>query len=444
MRFGLIYEQQLPRPWTERSEADLFQQSLDQIELADRLGYDYAWANEHHFLEEYAHSSAPEVFLAAAARNTKQIRLGHAVVLTIPGYNHPARIAERIATLDIISNGRVEFGTGESSSAAELEGFNIDIPHKREMWSECVEQVANMMTMTPYPGFQGEFFSMPCRNVVPKPLQGPHPPLWLACSNRDSILRAARMGMGALTFSFVSYEEAKTWVEDYYAVLKSECVPIGHSVNANIAVVSPFSIHEDYDEAVRRGLDSFRFFGFCAGHHYGYGEHTPGRTDIWSRFEKALPTLPNKAETKGIGTPAQLREHVRTLRDIGVDQVIFLQQSGRIQDSHVREGLQLFADTVMPEFKVEAGARERRKADELAPYIEAAMARKVRMAPLADEDIPTIQALGKRFAATSGNVQSEDEAMKAAAQILMEESAERIRWQSEKNAALRKATGLPS
>src|SRR5437762_9529273 len=134
MRFGLFYELQEPRPWAEGSTELLLQQSLEQIELADRLGFDYVWEVEHHFLEEYAHSSAPEVFLAAASQRTKRIRLGHGIVALPPAYNHPARVAERIATLDLVSDGRVEFGTGETSSQMELGGFGVDREQKREQW----------------------------------------------------------------------------------------------------------------------------------------------------------------------------------------------------------------------------------------------------------------------------------------------------------------------
>src|SRR4026208_501116 len=126
MQFGIFYEHQLPRPWVEGAELRLFQEALDQVELADKLGLDYAWEVEHHFLEEYAHSSAPEVFLAACAARTKNIRIGHGVVLAPPGYNHPARVAERIATLDLIADGRVDWGTGESASRVELEGVGTD------------------------------------------------------------------------------------------------------------------------------------------------------------------------------------------------------------------------------------------------------------------------------------------------------------------------------
>src|SRR6187401_2329420 len=134
MQFGIFYEHQLPRPWTEGAEHRLFKDALDQVELADRLGIDYAWEVEHHFLEEYSHSSAPEIFLAAGSQRTKNIRLGHGIIQTAPKYNHPARTAERVATLDLVSNGRVDFGSGESSSEAELGGFTIDPITKREQW----------------------------------------------------------------------------------------------------------------------------------------------------------------------------------------------------------------------------------------------------------------------------------------------------------------------
>src|SRR5215469_16508656 len=145
MRFGLLYELQLPRPWDDRSEHRLIHDALAEVELADALSFDCVWANEHHFLEEYSHSSAPEVFLAAAAARTKQIHVGHAVVLSPPGYNPPARVAERIATLDLVSSGRCEWGTGSSSSRTELEGFCVNAAEKKAMWAEATEQTANML-----------------------------------------------------------------------------------------------------------------------------------------------------------------------------------------------------------------------------------------------------------------------------------------------------------
>ena len=174
------------------------------------------------------------------------------------------------------------------------------------MWRETTEQVANMLALDPYPGFQGKYFSMPVRNVVPKPVQKPHPPLWVACSNRETIHLAAQLGMGALTFAFIDPAEAKHWVDDYYETFKRECVPIGHAVNPNIAMVTGFSCHPDAEEARRRGIDGFRFFQFALGHHYVFGKHRPGRTDIWDKFEAVRAELDLDVLGGGtgcIGTP---------------------------------------------------------------------------------------------------------------------------------------------
>jgi alkanesulfonate monooxygenase SsuD/methylene tetrahydromethanopterin reductase-like flavin-dependent oxidoreductase (luciferase family) len=402
VRFGIFYEHQLPRPWSEGDELKLFQDALDQVELADRLGFDNVWEVEHHFLEEYSHSSAPEVFLAACSQRTKNIRLGHGITLMPPRYNHPARVAERIATLDLVSNGRVEWGTGESSSLLELGGFTIPVEQKREMWREAVEQCANMLAMDPYPGFEGEFFSMPCRNVVPKPVQRPHPPLWVACSNRETIKLAARLGIGALTFAFVDSAEAKQWVDDYYRIFKEECVPVGHAVNPNVAIVSSFGVHADGDVARARFVDGFRFFGFALGWHYGFGEQVPGRTDIWERFEAAREAVPPMASGEGgIGSPDEVREHLRGFAEAGIDQVTFIQQAGRNEHEHICEALELFARELMPEFHEHEAEREARKAEELAPYVEAAFERKEFMEPLADDEIPSVVALGRQIAETA-------------------------------------------
>jgi len=400
MKFGIFYEHQLPKPWNEGDEHRLFQEALDQVELADRIGIDHAWEVEHHFLDEYSHSSAPEVFLAACSQRTKHIRLGHGIVLMPPGYNHPARVAERIATLDLVSNGRVEFGTGESSALLELGGYRVPVEKKRAMWRETVEQTLNMMVMTPYPGFKGEYFEMPCRNVVPKPVQKPHPPVWVACSNRETIKMAARLGIGALTFSFVDPKEAKSWVDEYYHLIKTECVPIGHAINPNICMVTGFSVHPDAEEARRRGIDGFKFFGYALGHHYLFGEHKPGRTDIWSAYEKAKAHIPDNAGAGGIGTPDMLRKHLQGFADAGVDQVSFIQQGGKNRHDHICESLELFARDVMPEFKAKEDERQKRKMEELAPYLEQAMARKERVAEMRDEDVPVVVALGRQIAAT--------------------------------------------
>jgi len=175
MRFAIFYEHQLPRPWDPDAEHRLLREALEQVEIADRVGFDAVWEVEHHFLEEYSHSSASDVFLAAASQRTQRIRLGVGILPLPPGYQHPARVAETVATLDLVSDGRVEFGTGETSSGAELEGFGVDRATKRAQWEEALGVVTRMFVEEPFAGVDGRFVSMPQRNVVPKPLQKPHP-----------------------------------------------------------------------------------------------------------------------------------------------------------------------------------------------------------------------------------------------------------------------------
>jgi alkanesulfonate monooxygenase SsuD/methylene tetrahydromethanopterin reductase-like flavin-dependent oxidoreductase (luciferase family) len=430
MRFGLLYEHQLPRPWTAGTEHRLFKDALAQVELADRLGIDHIWEVEHHFLEEYAHSSAPEVFLAACAARTRRIRIGHGVVLAPPGYNHPARVAERIATLDLISDGRVDWGTGESASRVELEGFGIDPEQKKAMWAEAVEQTANMMAMNPYPGFQGRYFSMPVRNVVPKPLQKPHPPIWVACSKRETIHAAARAGIGALTFAFVDPAEAGKWAREYYEIIKSDqCVPIGHTVNANIAMVTGFSVHEDAAEARRRGSEGFQFFGYSLGHFYVYGHHQPGVTNIWERFEAARGSLPPAGRGSGIGTPGELIQHLEQYQDAGVDQVVFIQQGGRNKHEHICQALELFAASVMPVLKAGQAERDARKQKELAPFMEAALKRKERMPPLAPPAIPTVSAYGRNVVQTDQSAEGPTHHINADIAVMMSDPADKKKKQ---------------
>jgi len=403
VRFGLFYEHQLPRPHVEGAEEKLLRDALEQVELADRLGFHSVWEVEHHFLEEYSHSSAPEVFLAAASQRTRQIRLGHGIVQMPPAYNHPARVAERIATLDLISGGRVEFGTGESSSQAELGGFGVDRDLKRAQWEEALEVSTRMLVEEPFGGHQGRFLSVPPRNLVPKPKQKPHPPLWVACSRRDTILLAARKGMGALSFSFVEPEEARGWVDDYYAIIQSEqCQPAGFAVNPNVAVVVPFMCHEDEQMAIERGIDGAHFFGYSLAHYYVFGEHRPGRTNLWEEFQRdrdkrgfsrGLITandapLPVRLlqETLGslrgaIGTPRQVTDLIERYAQAGVDEVIFVSQAGRNQHEHICESIELFSREVLPRFAERLPAHEAEKRARLAPSIERASARRPSRSP---------------------------------------------------------------
>jgi len=403
MKFGVFYEHQLPKPWGPGDEARLFHQALEQVVLADRLGFDYAWEVEHHFLDEYSHSSAPEVFLAAAAALTTRIPPGPWHPPGDRQLQPPARTAETLSTLDIISHGRVDFGIGEGATRLELGGFRIPAKEKRAMCLEAAEQIANMMVLDPYPGFEGASFSMPCRNVLPKPVQQPHPPMWMACTNRDTIRVAASQGIGALAFSFVDPGEAKVWAEIYYGIIKSDqCVPIGprgeRQHGHGVQLLAPCRPRRG-GAAWPGGLRVLPLRG-----------QRPGGARHGPRPHPSLGRVPDSASRarrrRGRATAGgrrhphhrhrkprtNMRRHLEAFQDAGIDQVIFLQQAGRNRHEHICESLELFAAEVMPKFQSGAAAREARKAADLAPHIAAALARKRWMKPLADEDIPVVKA----------------------------------------------------
>ncbi len=378
MKFGGFYELQHPRPWAAGSEHELIKNALEQVELSDRCGFDYIWATEHHFLEEYAHSSAPEVFLAACSQRTRNVRIGHGIVQMPSHINHPARVAERIATLDLISDGRCEFGTGAGATETELGGFHVPQEEKKAMWLEGTRAAIQMMVEEPFSGYEGKYFSMPPRNVVPKPFQKPHPPLWLACSNRNSILQAARLGMGALTFSFVSPEEAQPWVKDYYHAIEHESEPIGYAVNPQFAIACPFLCGRNQNQMDQMGAENYGFFIYGLGHYSFFGEHVPGATDIWNEFK----TNPHEfAPPEGriqdcVGTPEGIRTRLLEFERIGIDQVVCLSQAGRIPHEMLCSSIELFTREVLPEFKDRDGQCARAQAERRARISERALARK--------------------------------------------------------------------
>lgn len=389
MKFGLFYELQLPKPadsddWHPDDEKRIYHEMLDQVELADSLGFDYVFEVEHHFLEEYSHSSSPELMMAALSQRTRNIRLGHGIVLTPPNYNHPARVAERISALDIISNGRVEFGSGESASEMELGGFGVERGMKKAMWEEATREITNMMTETPYKGFQGEFFNMPSRNVIPKPLQKPHPPLWVAASRRETTMVAARLGMGSLGFGFETPDELGERALEYYRLMREELMPIGHAVNPALAVLNTFMMGDTDEEAMTRSANGPAFFSYSLGYFYNPavgGKHEPGNANVYRDFlNRSKETSAVQAQRGGflspeeiasgepedevqkalyraarsgnaIGTTETLRKTLLKYEEQHLDTMIFVAQCGDRKHEHIMESIERFGKELLPEFK---------------------------------------------------------------------------------------------
>ena len=206
MKFGLFYEISVPRPWGRDTEKVVYDRCLEQVKLADELGFSSVWAVEHHFLEEYSHCPAPELFLTACAMVTKKMRVGHGIVVCVPEFNHPIKIAERTAVLDILSGGRLEVGTGRSATWTELGGFNVNPDETKKTWDEIVHCLPKMWTQERY-SYKGRAWSMPQRTIIPKPFQKPHPPMWVAVTSPGTEIDAAERGMGSLGLTFGGFAE---------------------------------------------------------------------------------------------------------------------------------------------------------------------------------------------------------------------------------------------
>lgn len=401
MRFGLFFLTEVPRPWDGESDRKVLNEQIEQIELADKLGFHYAWSAEHHFLDEYSHASAPDLVFAAASQRTSQIRFGHGIV-QLPS-NNAFRVTERINTLDNITGGRVEFGTGEGGPI-ELNAFGADVANKRAIWRENLEAILRMMKEDPFGGYQGKHVSFIPRNVLPKPYQRPHPPLWVACPRPETLELAGENGIGALSFTLTlepekSYEK---WVKPYYDIIESDrCVPIGDFVNPMIMAVAPTMVAEDEQTAIDRGLDGAQFMGFGITNSYGLPDWTPDfQRDLYNQFLReredkgfsrvlaaramtALSARPSDGDRKSlrgaVGSIDQVRDYMERYEQSGMDLLMLQSQLGRNKHEDICESMELFARHIMPPFLERDEQQQKEKAKRLAPAIDRAMERKAKL-----------------------------------------------------------------
>ena len=195
MRIGLFYQIQVPKPWTAQSEAQRIYEALEQIPYAEEQGFDSVWFSEHHFRPVWSHNSAPDLTLAAASQRTSRIRLGIGVVLA--PIHHPLHVAQRMATLDILSRGRVDVGIGRTGYPYQLTPYGTDLKDTRGMWREFAEVLPRLWTEEEI-SYDGTYYKIPRREVLPKPVQSPHPPLWSACGSDETARQTGSLGMGGL------------------------------------------------------------------------------------------------------------------------------------------------------------------------------------------------------------------------------------------------------
>lgn len=359
MRFGLLYEIEPMRPWGETTVADSFWQALEQVKVAEQSGFSHVFVVEHHFLDEFSVCSAPEVWLSAVAQHTSTIRIGHGSRLLPFKYNNPIRSAEMAAVLDIMSNGRLEFGTARSASELELAGFGIDPNQTRAQWDEALHMIPKMWTQEEF-SWESPLFAMPPRNVLPKPVQRPHPPIWMSGTQPASSVVAAERGIGYMHFSITSTEDLADQVAEYKRIVADPPDPVGLAVNDQFAAFTMLFCGRDDDDAMRRGFAGVSWYANMVEHVYASLASLPGATDdtySWykQRFAEAGARVRDEADMRAnhsmiLGSAETCRAEVQWYADQGVDLLLLLVQAGPMAHDDICDSLRRFGAEVIPKF----------------------------------------------------------------------------------------------
>jgi alkanesulfonate monooxygenase SsuD/methylene tetrahydromethanopterin reductase-like flavin-dependent oxidoreductase (luciferase family) len=358
MKFGLFSEITVPKPWTPTSERDAYRNTVEQALLAEELGYDSFWTVEHHFLEEFSHCSAPEVLYAYLAGRTSRLRFGHAVKLLPFPYNHPVRVAEQAAVLDLVSEGRFEFGTGRSATRTEIEGFGIDPHQTRELYDEALQVLVHAWTDDELE-WHGKHFDIPRRRVVPKPYQTPHPPVWMATTSTEGHKTVGEHGLGLLSFTVAhSIDSLAERIDLYREGLKS-AQPVTAALNDRAAAYTMVYCAETteraYGEAEAAFLwyveNSFKQFATLAswmeGKDFGTYEHLKALLDV-DFSELNLEFLVDIGAVV-IGDPEQCVKLATGYRDAGCDVLLCHVNPKDLPQDRVLESIRLIGEQVMPE-----------------------------------------------------------------------------------------------
>jgi len=356
MKFGLLYEMETPRPWNAMSEYNTYWQALAQIELADRIGIDYVWEVEHHFLEEYSHSSAPEVFYGAVSQRTKNIRIAHGVRLLPFNFNNPIKVAEQAAVLDILSNGRMELGTGRSTTAQELDGFSVDYDRTRQEVREALDIIVKAWT-DEILEYNGKLIKVPPRRVVPKPIQKPHPAMWMACVAPDSYQMAGDRGMGVLSFS-LNFEQVQKSMEAYHKSFANRTDQVGKVPNEAFAGLVICHVAENKEEEAI-GLEGARWFMhnvaklfeplMTKNKLYSY-EYLPNLMAMDMDPKDTPDAKLKEHHMVVVGNPDEVNRKLETFERSGMEQVIMFKQAGRIPHQNIMKSLRLISKHVLPHF----------------------------------------------------------------------------------------------
>jgi alkanesulfonate monooxygenase SsuD/methylene tetrahydromethanopterin reductase-like flavin-dependent oxidoreductase (luciferase family) len=354
MEFGVFIQTYVPNHRRESdpdAEHTALMQDMEAVIAADKAGFKYVWVTEHHFLDEYSHMSANEVAMGYLANATDNIHLGSGIFNPLPQVNHPVKVAEKVAMLDHLSGGRVEFGTGRGAGSHEILGFlpeMEDLTGTREIWEDVIREFPKMWTQDTYQGYEGKFWSLPPRKILPKPLLEPHPAMWYAAGNVSSYEMAARYGLGVLGFSIGAIDQLAPVLGAYKDAIPN-AEPIGEFVNDNLMVTTAAYVNETEEAAVEAA--TLPYNGYLGANVYRYHdtfphpEHIPAWPD---RLPDATPEDIPMAREAGmiVGTPDHAIEQCRRWESAGADQLVFGLGTARHEDT--LEMIRLMGEHVIP------------------------------------------------------------------------------------------------
>jgi alkanesulfonate monooxygenase SsuD/methylene tetrahydromethanopterin reductase-like flavin-dependent oxidoreductase (luciferase family) len=352
MKFGLMTQIQLPKPWTATSEREAFWNSIEQAVAGEQAGFEYFWITEQHFFIEIGHCPTPEMVLAAISQRTTRMRLGFGVIL-VPLHN-PFFVAERVATLDVLSNGRCEFGAGRGTSPYVVEGLGFDPAKGRDMGREAMEAILRMLESDLFPGYEGEHYRLPPRHVVPRPIQRPHPPIWVAASALDSWRYAGLQGFGCIGVTRNTPDETAPFVRAFREGLRSaDASSLVARVKNDQAGVFAISC---VDEDDRRGRALA-----CAAARWYYGDNDAEVNRVRFATDGGVNRVNDKIASRSDdqliedamaigGSPDTVCRQVERWAEIGIDQFIFFLQAGRTTHEQVMRSIELIGRHVIPRF----------------------------------------------------------------------------------------------
>ncbi|MGW6396839.1 LLM class flavin-dependent oxidoreductase [Streptomyces sp. NPDC055134] len=369
MKFSMIFEAQLADP-TPENERQVLKDCVEQAVFAEEMGFDRIWAVEHHSLTQYAHMSASEIFLTWVAARTSRIRIGHGVVTMPFGYQHPVRVAERAAMLDSLTGGRVDIGAGRGATKQEMRMYGVRPEDTYPQTEEALRIFSSAWREEQFE-WHGSIDIGPGA-ILPRPVQTPHPPLFMACSKHDTLKLSAELGIGALVMGFAGADDVRTMRKVYDEAIATRTGErfVSTEVNDHLSALCPTVVLDDADLALRLGTRGQRFFAESIAHWYGnspaptsYAEDedhvaamAKDREELVAKLHEAnIPARPVDTGTynaeHAYGSADTAISYVEQLREIGVDEVMCLIQMGTVPQEACMETIRQWGEKVIPYFR---------------------------------------------------------------------------------------------